>query len=306
MTRRTRPPDTQTPMPDAVVLGVHQVHVVAAAVRPLALEEQVRCRAPRCRDCRIGTRCSRPRCSCCSRPGTSRSPGLPPMKWLQSLPDGELLAYGRETFDEIPESSLRAATFAAAGAAAVAGGGHQPPVRVQFISRGNTSRPRPSCRRRPVRHRPLPPAGPLSARLRLRDLAGCGAASMGRRAGGCRRADAELRRRASCDRITTTRAPQGRSTSAEDQHRARSRRTRSSPTTGLPLAVTLDAPPSSSASIHRLAETDRQDGRPVDCSGPIRRTEPDDVRGAPLSERQLSATRPATTVVVREPASVTW
>src|SRR6188768_3140764 len=28
--------------PDAVVLRVHQVHVVAAVVRPLALEEQVR------------------------------------------------------------------------------------------------------------------------------------------------------------------------------------------------------------------------------------------------------------------------
>src|SRR3954449_696901 len=32
-------PDTQ---PDAVVLRVHEVHVVAAAVRPLGLEEQVR------------------------------------------------------------------------------------------------------------------------------------------------------------------------------------------------------------------------------------------------------------------------
>src|SRR3954467_8166661 len=32
-------PDTQS---DTVVLGVHQVHVVSAAVRPLGLEEQVR------------------------------------------------------------------------------------------------------------------------------------------------------------------------------------------------------------------------------------------------------------------------
>ena len=39
---RTRPPDTQTPIPTRSYLRVHQVHVVAAVVRLLALEEEVR------------------------------------------------------------------------------------------------------------------------------------------------------------------------------------------------------------------------------------------------------------------------
>ena len=55
------------------------------------------------------------------------------MKWLHSLLIARRLAYGRVTFELIPASSLRAATFRPPGLLHDPLEVTQPPVRVQFI-----------------------------------------------------------------------------------------------------------------------------------------------------------------------------
>ena len=57
------------------------------------------------------------------------------MKWLQMFPTASFLAYGRETFDEIPASSLSGATFRPPGLVQDPDDVTQPPVRVQFMRR---------------------------------------------------------------------------------------------------------------------------------------------------------------------------
>ena len=94
-----RDPDADA---DAVVLRVHQVDVVAAVGRLLALEEPVGRQDRDVGVARRGSRCSRPSGSCGSRRARSRSPGLPPMKWVQSLRRASSFAYGRETFVLMP------------------------------------------------------------------------------------------------------------------------------------------------------------------------------------------------------------
>ena len=55
------------------------------------------------------------------------------MKWLQSAPVASLLAYGRDTFELMPESSLSGATLRPPGLLQWPVEVTQPPVRVQFM-----------------------------------------------------------------------------------------------------------------------------------------------------------------------------
>ena len=70
-----------------------------------------------------GSRGSRPSGSSCSRRARSRSPGLPPLKWVHWLLVASFLAYGRATLVLIPLSSFSGGDVAPARAAAGAGRG---------------------------------------------------------------------------------------------------------------------------------------------------------------------------------------
>ena len=119
--------------PDPVVRGVHQVDVVAAAVRLLALEEEMRGEHGGAGAARPAADVLRPAVAGVAGRGAARSPGLPPMKWLHSLLIASFLAYGRLTFELIPLSSLSGATFRPPGLLQAPVEVTQPPVRVQFI-----------------------------------------------------------------------------------------------------------------------------------------------------------------------------
>ena len=124
--------------PDAdaglLVPGVHEVPIVTAVVRPLALEVQVGTENGRVRIAETAAEVLAPAIAGVSGPAR-RSPGLPPTKCEQMPRVASSFAYGRETLLLMPESRASGATARPPGEEQLPFEVTQPPVRVQFISR---------------------------------------------------------------------------------------------------------------------------------------------------------------------------
>ena len=225
------------PDPDPVVGRVHEVHVVAAVAGLLVLEEEVR---PEDRGVGAARRAAAdvlgPAVARGSPPRSSRSPGLPSMKWLHRCSIASCFAYGRRDLRRDPavepeRRDVPAARAAAAPArgdpAAGPGAVHQPEV-----VRLDRAPAAAADRRRPTASEPLDAVWLDVVGLRLAVVAagfGAAAVSDGRRvaaaASGTSRTDVGRRRR----RSSTTFADAGqRRARPEDEDRARSRRTRPS------------------------------------------------------------------------------
>ena len=244
MTRRTRPPDTHTPIPTRSYIGVHQVHVVAAAVRPLALEVEVAAEDGAVRIARAAAEVLAPAVAVVAGAAQAIA-GVAAAEVGAHVVDGELL--GVRPRDLRADPGVEPTAGRRSPARAAADRRRTSPSRRSGCSssgRGSSARPRPSCRRRRSRRRVRRDRRRCRRPSRRSSQASSPAAGLGTTVNvplASAPRGMSLRLVAVVATVATTDAPYGRfDDRVEDQHGSSSTNW-SVPATRLPSAVTVNA-----------------------------------------------------------------